>query len=455
MIGGCNHEKRVTYCHNGFNSMHLCKDSVEWFYGSTFLIMLTTVLFTGCSVQTTMTLMPTPVIYQDSAIDPYAHLDDARKSTRTKIYYATNRRRNQGEENVSYGNSKDSSLHLGTAVIRMGDNDESWEDIYDVSRTAKQEKPVTLILEDVTETAVMDPDLASADSPLSAELQSFVDAINSELDGVLDKEIMVYVHGTKVDFANSAILTAEIDHFAGRDFAALAFAWPSHQNIVSYLTGVDVRRARQSSGALANLLVFLAEHTRARQINVLSYSAGGKVATKALLDLREQYSHLDSAGLRKKFRLGSVVFAAIDVEVDTFLERIAPISELSEQVVLTVTDDDNALKAARVYMGGEVRAGSAKAEQIEEQYIVSHQLSNVEIVDVSYGKEVRGFDITGHHYWYRHPWMSSDIIFLMRTNLPPSRRGLSAAELEGIWYLSPEYPDKIRQAAETELKGQW
>jgi hypothetical protein len=51
--------------------------------------------------------------------------------------------------------------------------------------------------------------------------------------------------------------------------------------------------------------------------------------------------------------------------------------------------------------------------------------------------------------------MSSDIVFIMRTDLPPSRRGLSPAELEGIWYLSADYPDKIRKAAEVELKGQW
>ena len=80
---------------------------------------------------------------------------------------------------------------------------------------------------------------------------------------------------------------------------------------------------------------------------------------------------------------------------------------------------------------------------------------NVEIIDVSAGKEERGFDIVGHHYWYRHPWMSSDIIFLMRTDLPPSRRGLSSSEVEGIWYLSSDYPEKIKRAAEIELDGQW
>jgi len=77
------------------------------------------------------------------------------------------------------------------------------------------------------------------------------------------------------------------------------------------------------------------------------------------------------------------------------------------------------------------------------------------LTDVSKGQEIRGFDITGHHYWYRHPWMSSDIIFLMRTNLPPHRRGLSATELEGIRYLAEDYPEKIKNAAEIELGGQW
>jgi esterase/lipase superfamily enzyme len=149
------------------------------------------------------------------------------------------------------------------------------------------------------------------------------------------------------------------------------------------------------------------------------------------------------------------MFAAADVPINIFLERITAISSLADQVVITVTDDDNALIAARKYMGGAVRAGSQQAEKIEEQYILRKHLSNVEIIDVSLGQQVRGFDITGHHYWYRHPWMSSDIVFLMRTNLPPAARGLTESQLEDVWYLSADYPEMIRGAAETALEGQW
>ena len=412
-------------------------------------------LLTGCSSHKTLTLMPTPVIYQDSNIDPFAHLTSAHKNTKTQVFYATNRAPNSSENRIDYGNTFDSILHLGKATIRMGDLNSKWDDLYKSSLSNAQTKPMPLTLEKIVELSVMSTKVMRPDKNLTPELQVFVDSINSELAEAVDKEIMVYVQGPKVDFANSTILTAEVDHFAGRDFVGVAFAWPSHQNILRYLSGTDVRRALNSSSALQSLLVFLAAHTTAEHINILAYSAGGKVTSKALYEMRQIFSDMDSSELKNKFRLGSVVFAAADVGVDVFLERVPAISQLADQVVITVTDDDNALKAAKLYMGGSFRAGSSEAERIEQAFIVSNKLSNVEIIDVSIGQKARGFDIVGHHYWYRHPWMSSDIIFLMRTGLTPSRRGLSPAEMEGLWYLSADYPEKIRKAAEVELEGQW
>ena len=53
--------------------------------------------------------------------------------------------------------------------------------------------------------------------------------------------------------------------------------------------------------------------------------------------------------------------------------------------------------------------------------------------------------------------MSGDIILLMRTNLPPHRRGLSPTELKGIRHLAPHYPQKsqsLRQVrAERTMAG--
>lgn len=416
---------------------------------------LATWLLFGCSTQSNLTLMPKPVIYQNGTVDPFAHLTPEHQTPLMHVFYATNRKPRSYENGVSYGNSLDSSVHLGEATIRMGEPDDDWEKLLALSLAEPQLVSVPLSLATISETALLPADDTRQDSPLAFDQQKFINAINKELKTAVDKEIMVYVHGTKVDFANAAILTAEVDHFAGRDFVGLAFSWPSHQNILYYLAGIDVRRALNSSSALTSVLVFLAEHTKAKHINILAYSAGGKVASKALFEMRHSFSDLDPEELRKKFRIASVVFAAADVPIDVFFERLPSISELASQVVITVTDDDNALKAAEKLMGGKVRVGEEKAEILEEEFILENQLSNVEIIDVSYGQEVRGFNILGHHYWYRHPWMSSDIVFLMRTDLPAHRRGLTPTELEGIWYLSPDYPENIQKAAEKELKGQW
>jgi esterase/lipase superfamily enzyme len=417
--------------------------------------LLAAYLLFGCSTQKTLTLMPKPVIYQDEAIDPFGHLTPVHKNTRTNIFYATNRAPIFSKNGMSYGNAMDSSIHVGEATILMGGPDVDWDLLLELSMAEPQLVPVPLTVEKISETALINTDAIYSDYQLTPDQKKFFDAINIELDKALVKEIMVYVHGTKVDFTNAAVLTAEIDHFAGRDFVGLAFAWPSHQNILFYLAGIDVRRALNSSSVLSSLLVLLAEHTSAEHINILSYSAGGKVASKALFELRRAFPELNSDDLQDRFRIASVVFAAADVAIDVFFERLTAISELANQIVVTVTDDDNALKAAEKFMGGNVRAGEEEAEIFEEAFIVRNELSNVEIIDVSYGKKVRGFDISGHHYWYRHPWMSSDIIFLMRTDLPPHRRGLSPTELEGIWYLSPDYPQNIKKAAKEELKGTW
>ena len=199
----------------------------------------------GCASSKTLNLMPTPVIYQDSQVDPFAHLSPEHRSPQTHVFYATNRAPIY-PGSTDFGNELDSVVHLGTATIRMGTPDIDWDDLYK-SSLADNAPPLPLSLDKVNEMALLPALDTPVDHILTPELQAFADAINAELAIAVDKEIMVYVHGTKVDFTNATILTAEIDHFAGRDFVGLAYAWPSHQNILAYLTGADVSRALNSS----------------------------------------------------------------------------------------------------------------------------------------------------------------------------------------------------------------
>lgn len=418
-------------------------------------ILIPCLLAASCAAPQSYDLMQTPVLYVDSAIDPFAHLPEELKDTRSTIFYATNRTPSSTGSHSPYSNSISELLRFGRATIRMGEQGTDWQTLYRSSLSAQRSEPILISLEDSQEKATLAPGEHLQGEKIPAELMDFFRQVNDELAKVVDKDIMVYVHGTKVDFTNATVLTAEVEHFAGRDFVSVAYAWPSHQNILSYLLGTDVARARNSSTALTELLTLLAEHTEAKKIHILSYSAGGRVASKALEEMRRRFEHMEAEQLKKEFRIGSVIFAAADVEIDVFLDRLGAASDFADQVVVTVSDKDNALLAAHKYMGGTVRAGTTEAEPRELDYIASRHLDNVSIIDVSIGQDQRGFDIVGHHYWYRHPWMSSDIIFVMRTDLPPRRRGLQPAEVGGLWYLSADYPEQVKEAAATELDSQW
>jgi esterase/lipase superfamily enzyme len=420
-------------------------------------VLMASCLLASCAAKAPMTLMPTPVLYRNAVIDPFAHLDQTHRTTTSRVYFFTNRAARIEDGSTLYLNQMSDAQGFGQAVVRMGQPGFDWTSLVRQSLADLREIEVELSV------AAVDPfgelpgrqAISGSRQALAPGLGDWLDQINADLDRAVDREILVYVHGAKVDFDNAAILTAEVDHFAGRDFVGVAFAWPSHQNILSYLVGTDVERARASSSALRNLLTLLARYTHAEHINLLSYSAGGRVTSKALSELRQRHPELTPEQLKSKYRLGAVVFAAADVELDVFLERLPEASELAQQVVITVADNDKALVAARRFMGGEARAGTADAEKQEIGFIAGHRLPNVEILDVSNGKEIRGFDIEGHHYWYRHPWTSSDVIFLMRTDLPPHQRGLSPAAQAGVWYLSTDYPERVIDAARTQLDGKW
>ncbi len=411
----------------------------------------------GCSAPKPAMLMSTPVIYTNAEVDPFAHLTGIDKSINTSIFYATNRiPLNDDDGRQAYGNQVSDYLHFGKVTVRMGAETTTWDELYQASTRPERPQPVPLFVDTVQEKSTLNP--KNAESPLLAlpsSLQKYVDEINAELARARDKEIILYVHGTKNSFADAVILTAELDYFAGRDFVSFSFAWPSHQNILTYLFGIDVKRALHSTLSLHTVLDFLARYTEAERINVICYSAGGRVTSEALFEMYKAHAGLTPEQMKQTFRLGTVVFAAADVPLDLFLERLPSIAAMAENVVVTVSDNDNVLRAASKFMGGAKRIGSEQAGIKEEQFVRQHEIDNFEIIDLSKGKEKRGFDIIGHHYWYRHPWASSDIIFLLRTALPAEQRGLILSEDAQVWYLDHQYPERIRKAAKKHLDGQW
>jgi len=382
-------------------------------------------------------LMPTPLVYTQ-AVDPYARLEPDRQVAQLPVFYATNRKGKTDAQGVSkYGNGITDTLSLGVGVVSF--DNLAWDELWAASTSAER-RDITLKLDGVTELAEVKAESAF---PERAQAARFVDAVNRAIAKAPDPEVLVFVHGAKVNFYNGVVHTAELTHFAGRDMVPVAFCWPTRQDIVAYVIGTDTGRARASIPRLETLIRLLAE-TDAERINLVAWSAGPRVLGRALATLRDAEPGLDHAALQEKYRVGSVVFAAGDVPIKEFAGWLPSIHDIAEQVVVTTSDGDGALAMSRLTMLGGQRIGLVRGRErteTEEKFVRS--LDRLEIVNVSGLADERGFDIGGHDYWFTNPWVSSDLMVIMRTGLPAGQRGLVEGDRSRVWYLPADYPDRL------------
>ncbi|MFC7336477.1 alpha/beta hydrolase [Haloferula chungangensis] len=399
---------------------------------------LVMVCLVSCGGPKPQWLMPTPVLYLDGQVKPFDHLPARDRHTSTEVFYLTNRKR----DGDHYSNGVGDALRFGVAHMEIGEPGDDWETLVEVSTTHPRPKPMPVRLVDHEEIS---------DDRQQSVLAQWAARVDGAINQTETRELILYVHGAKVGFQHSCAFAAELSHFAGRDFTPVAFDWPTHQEIFSYIDGADVDHARRSAARLAETLEILAARTSARRIHVVSWSAGARVLSRAMVELAGN----DVSQARRRCRLGNVVFAASDVPRRDFVERLPAIHGLSDRVLVYMSDDDSALRWAPRLMGGGPRLGLEPRALSEEEKKILETMARLEVVDSSYGKLKRGFDITGHRYWFQHPWVNSDLILALRTGAGAKQRGLTATPLERVWYFGTGYSDSLSDVGRRLTDGQW
>ena len=126
-----------------------------------------------------------------------------------------------------------------------------------------------------------------------------------------------------------------------------------------------------------------------------------------------------------------------------------------DRVVVTCSSSDEALLTASVVMGQGSRIGQVSALLTDEELKMVESLERLAVIDVSLGRKKRGFDITGHRYWFNHPWASSDVLLAIRTDLDPPQRGLAPDDSPVLWYMPEDYPKRLRESLEKARLRRW
>lgn len=407
------------------------------------LLLVVTVAAAGCAGPPVQPLMPTPVLFTELGIGPLDHIPEHQRWNPRRVYYATTREREDDLQRIDYGNAESDAVSVGMTLIGFGGPNLSWSELNEYSRSAERPEMVDLSIAGLVEIGHFFPADAGGVRDVGGAAAWLMADLNSSIESARDRDLLIYVHGAKVNFYNANAFAAQLDHFMGRDMTSLAFSWPTRQNILAYGTGSDVRRAYTAAPALTSLLELLAAESSARRIHIICWSAGGRVVNTALRELHARHAD-EGQDLRERFRIGTVYFAAADVPGEEFVEALPAIDDLANRVVVTVSSRDSALEMARTFMRGGTRIGQRNNDLTPEQMETVLAADRLEVVDVSRGREGRGFDITGHRYWFDHPWASTDMILAVRSDLGPDERALGETDLELLWSLPPDYPERLR-----------
>ncbi|MFC0282992.1 alpha/beta hydrolase [Camelimonas abortus] len=190
--------------------------------------------------------------------------------------------------------------------------------------------------------------------------------------------VLVYVHGYKTSFATSVVDAITLARGIGFDGVPVAFSWPSRDAILDY--GYDRESAMWSRDAFQDILESLGRNPAGGVVNIVAHSMGCLLTMETLRQLWALSGSMDLAA-----RIGAIVLAAPDIDVDLFATSLKRIGPLAAHITVIGSTRDTALALSEAVAGGVARVGAAARAQLEPL--------GVKVVDASgYGWGVIGHD---------------------------------------------------------------
>lgn len=219
----------------------------------------------------------------------------------------------------------------------------------------------------------------NAIEPMQGQFNEFLTQAGGEPD------VLIYVHGYRQTFEGAVLDAARLSDGIRFRGATMAFSWPSKAGLFDY--AYDRESAVWSRDAFERVLgAVMANPTRGR-VHIVAHSMGTMVALESLRQLYGRYG--DAAA----DRIGAVVFASPDIDLDIFTSSMARIRPLAPKITVITATNDRALALSSRVAGGITRVGAAEKTALEQlglrvvdasQYgwgIVNHDLfmSNAEV----------------------------------------------------------------------------
>jgi esterase/lipase superfamily enzyme len=191
------------------------------------------------------------------------------------------------------------------------------------------------------------------------------------------RKVILFIHGYNTMFAEGLYRFAQVVHDAQSSAAPVFFSWASRGQLSQYV--YDTNSATAARDALEHTIRLLFA-SNADQINILAHSMGNWVTVEALRQIKISES-LPHVG-----KLGLVVLAAPDIDLDVFKSEMRRFGKPKKPFYIVLSRDDRALALSNFIAGGESRLGDyANSKDLAAMGAIVIDLSNL-----------KGDDATNH-----------------------------------------------------------
>lgn len=173
----------------------------------------------------------------------------------------------------------------------------------------------------------------------------------------LGQDVLIYVHGYRESFETASVSAAQLAEGIGFRGVTGLFTWPSGAATFDY--GYDRESAMWSRDAFEDLLTALSRSSSGGRIHIVAHSMGSLLTLETLRMLRA------SGGESVMERIGSVVLASPDVDIDLFTQAVEKLGPDAKKITVISSTNDRALAISSRIAGGVVRAGAADRDRLE------------------------------------------------------------------------------------------
>jgi esterase/lipase superfamily enzyme len=404
-------------------------------------VVILAALLSGCGPETSM--MAPPLSVRSRGMEAFERVPAEKRDQNIEVFYATNREpKPAGESGASYSSGIGRDVRLGIARVRLGEAGWDWARLTRATLTGTS--PAIRVTQ-IEEFGVLRS--SSTQTGSRGAEDRFASGINQSLARSSRRDVTVYIPGFNAAFEEGLLRMAEFSYFLGQDGVFLAYEWPAHGH--PFLYDLDRRHVMESIGGFVGFIRFLRDRTEARRINLITNSAGAPLVIGVLTALHEEHDGLSPDELRRRTRLGQVIFAASDQDINEFRAMLAAgADDDCEHITVYSSSVDLGLVLTRYFGSGDKTIGRLPDNLTDSDAdLLCRHANRLTVVDATEAVNLMGRgDFWAHKYWYRNTWVSSDLLEVLRDGAPPAARGLVPVRGGALWAFPPDYPERLGAA---------